>query len=534
MSNGSNARCGGWRNCRCWIRRWKCGCRSRSATRAGIRRPGATAWRPRSRARWNWPIRSATSPPGCRRCGACGRSSRPRLPVSAQALEVAEDYEAAAKTTGDRAAVVLCDPILGLTHHYLGNQETARQVLESGCIEVTRETGVALDTDFQLGSAVAVPVLLSRIRWLQGFPDQAMATLREAIDAAGRADHWFSLYYTLCLAGCPLALWVGDAALAQKYLDLTANDAADHKWQLCWGLVLRLRRGGARERLIASYLEPRLDFPTADARSRCSPRLPEIPVPQPDEDVDDTLWSLPEVLRVNADLLLWHGGPDAATHAEATLLRSLDLARRQSALGWELRSATSLARLWHGGGRVAEARDLLAATSDRFTEGFATGDVAEARRLSRWNGHDFSLFQVISATHTLSRPLPRRRPVDLKRSPATTGETDANTAIRAGGCRAVPADRRTAAARRFPTRLPAAHHTRSAGARPAPAWTSGSARGGPAAGWRRGNSAAPGLSSRRISTAILRLPTWRGNAACPPVISAAPSARPSACRRIAG
>ncbi len=89
---------------------------------------------------------------------------------------------------------------------------------------------------------------------------------------------------------------------------------------------------------------------------------------------------------MNAELLLWHGGVEAASAAEAQLLRSLDLARRQSVLSWELRTATGLARLWRRGGRVAEARDLLASTNDRFTEGFATGDVVMARRLiTEWS-----------------------------------------------------------------------------------------------------------------------------------------------------
>ena len=61
-------------------------------------------------------------------------------------------------------------------------------------------------------------------------------------------------------------------------------------------------------------------------------------------------WNLPEVLRVNAELLVWHGGPSAVAGAEAQLLRSLDVARRQATLSWELRTATSLARLWHGEG----------------------------------------------------------------------------------------------------------------------------------------------------------------------------------------
>jgi predicted ATPase len=67
--------------------------------------------------------------------------------------------------------------------------------------------------------------------------------------------------------------------------------------------------------------------------------------------------------------------------AEEHLHRSLDLARRQEALAWELRAAISLARLRREQGRRREARDLLASASGRFTEGFATADLRAARRL---------------------------------------------------------------------------------------------------------------------------------------------------------
>nr|MBW4091699.1 hypothetical protein [Pseudomonadota bacterium] len=296
-----------------------------------------------------------------------------------EALSVAERYDCMARAGGDQAAVVLGDRILGLTHHYLGNQKAAGHVLER-VQRIVRQTGTATDTDFQLGSEVAVPVLLARILWLRGFPDQAMAALRDAIDAARRSDHWFSLYYTVCLAGCQLALWVGDLTLTQTYLDMTVNGAAEDRWRRCWALMLRLRRSGAQDQLVASFLEPRVDLSTS-AKILAMASLPMIPVPPPDEAVGDALRCLPEILRVNADLLLWHGGPAAAPAAESLLHRSLDLARQQSTLSWELRSATSLAQLWHRGGRVAEARDLLAATNDRFTEGFGTGDVMTARRL---------------------------------------------------------------------------------------------------------------------------------------------------------
>jgi predicted ATPase len=62
-------------------------------------------------------------------------------------------------------------------------------------------------------------------------------------------------------------------------------------------------------------------------------------------------------------------------------MRSLDWARRQQALSWELRAAISLAELWRGQQRVAEARELLDSVYARFTEGFATADLQHARTL---------------------------------------------------------------------------------------------------------------------------------------------------------
>jgi predicted ATPase len=67
--------------------------------------------------------------------------------------------------------------------------------------------------------------------------------------------------------------------------------------------------------------------------------------------------------------------------AEAMFRSALNVARRQGALSWELRSATSLARLWQGQRRVAQARDLLAPVYARFSEGLATADLTAARRL---------------------------------------------------------------------------------------------------------------------------------------------------------
>jgi predicted ATPase len=88
-----------------------------------------------------------------------------------------------------------------------------------------------------------------------------------------------------------------------------------------------------------------------------------------------------ELLRIKGELFLLQGAPAAAASAEGHFQQALDWARGQGALSWELRTASSLARLWRNQHRVKEARELLGSVYARFTEGFATADLQEARSL---------------------------------------------------------------------------------------------------------------------------------------------------------
>ena len=71
----------------------------------------------------------------------------------------------------------------------------------------------------------------------------------------------------------------------------------------------------------------------------------------------------------------------AADAAEACFRRAIDVAARQQAKPWELRAATSMARLWHAGSRSTEAHCLLSGIYDWFTEGFDLPALRDARAL---------------------------------------------------------------------------------------------------------------------------------------------------------
>src|SRR5215469_8096848 len=91
-------------------------------------------------------------------------------------------------------------------------------------------------------------------------------------------------------------------------------------------------------------------------------------------------WAIAEILRVKAHLRL-ATGRRRPQEIEGLLIESLEIARRQQALCWELRTSCDLARLWQEQGRSKEALQLLRTIYGRFTEGFETTDLRHAKVL---------------------------------------------------------------------------------------------------------------------------------------------------------
>ena len=91
-------------------------------------------------------------------------------------------------------------------------------------------------------------------------------------------------------------------------------------------------------------------------------------------------WFEVEIHRIAGEIALMSPNRDAVK-AEAYFERALTIARKQKAKSWELRAATSMARLWCDQGKKQQARELLAPVYDSFTEGFATLDLKEAKVL---------------------------------------------------------------------------------------------------------------------------------------------------------
>jgi predicted ATPase len=97
-------------------------------------------------------------------------------------------------------------------------------------------------------------------------------------------------------------------------------------------------------------------------------------------DITEARFYEAELQRLKGQLILQQS-PDNTPKAESCFQQAISIAQNQSAKSWELRAATSLARLWQQHGKRQEATDLLAPVYGWFTEGFDTADLKEAKAL---------------------------------------------------------------------------------------------------------------------------------------------------------
>jgi tetratricopeptide (TPR) repeat protein len=240
------------------------------------------------------------------------------------------------------------------------------------------------------------------ILWAQGLPDQSAQIARDVVTDAEVGGHPLSLCLALTWCGCVISLRLGDLEAAGRAVARLKDHAERHGLRRYYGVglgfegQLSAKRGDAAagERPLRACLDGLSEVPFETHYTAFLSSMAEVlaAVGHLHESLaiaDEALrraernhglsW-LPEALRIKGEILLLSDKADA-TAAEEHFRRALDLARLQGALSWELRCASSLARLWRDQARSDEARELLAPVYDRFTEGFATADLRAAKAL---------------------------------------------------------------------------------------------------------------------------------------------------------
>jgi len=317
------------------------------------------------------------------------------------ARELGETLLRLAQHADAPALTVVAHNALGNTWLCLGALPAARQHLEAGIARYTPEQRRA--PVFRIGHdpGVACRAFAAWTLWLQGYPEQALARLHEAVALAHELSHPYSLAFARCWAAMVsqfrrdvLAVHEhAEAAVALSTEQGFANRADMGTSLRGWALAMQgqgeegiaqVRQGIVAMRATgAAVLVPYFCTVLAEVHAHLSHTedgLQALAEAHTLVEQQEERWWEAEISRLRSILLL-RQTETPQEDAEAWWRRGLDVARRQGAKSLELRAAMSLSRLWQQQGKQAEARELLAPIYGWFTEGFDTADLQEAKTL---------------------------------------------------------------------------------------------------------------------------------------------------------
>jgi predicted ATPase/DNA-binding winged helix-turn-helix (wHTH) protein len=326
------------------------------------------------------------------------------------ALLFAERGQAVAEKIADPVGIAEAHSALGISRQLGGDHVSAHAHLEAALVQLPASQRIG-SFHFGFDYRNRARIAFARSLWLEGYPDQAAIMARQTVEEAETFDH----PVTLCIAliwAVSVFIWQGDLAAADNYLDRFIVEADKHSLRPYQALgrgvkgELSVRRGEAEAgiALLHDALETlhahRYELLTTAFKSALAEGLAMAGrSDQAAAMIDETialverngdLFTMPELQRIKGAILTTSPDPDFAL-AEGCFLKSLDLAKRQAALGWQLRTATSLARLWLIQNLHDEARAVLAPVFARFTEGFDSSDLQAARELLDQQENDVSV-----------------------------------------------------------------------------------------------------------------------------------------------
>jgi predicted ATPase len=241
----------------------------------------------------------------------------------------------------------------------------------------------------------------ARALWYLGYPDQALARSHEAVTLAQHVAHPFSLSYVLSTAAL-FHSFRREVRFAQERAEaaiVLATEQGFPHWMavgsiLCgWALAHQGQVQDGIEQLMQSLRAFRATGAELQ-RPYYLALLAEVHgiIGQPGTGLAVLTEALAlvehtgeryyeaEIHRLKGVLLLQQNSNNQA-EAETCFHHAIVIAQNQQAKSFELRTATSLARLWQQQGKRQEAHDLLAPVYHWFTEGFDTADLKDAKAL---------------------------------------------------------------------------------------------------------------------------------------------------------
>jgi predicted ATPase len=315
--------------------------------------------------------------------------------------ELAVQFLALAEKQTATAPLMIGHRLMGLSLLHTGDIVEGRAHLDSAmtCYDPTEHRHLAA----RFGQDVGVAILSwkSLALWLLGYPEAALAETDHALKVARQIGDAATLMYALTFIPWThihcgnyttaraqadedvalaeekgIVLWKGFGMMNQSQL-LTLTNRASDAVQIITSAMAALRSTGTTMwmplwllYLTRAYAElGRFD----DAKRCIGEAMTAV-------ETTNERWCEAEVNRIAGEIALTSRERDAAK-AQGYFERALAVARQQQTKSWELRAATSMARLWRDQGKRQQARGLLAPVYGWFTEGFDTVDLKQAKAL---------------------------------------------------------------------------------------------------------------------------------------------------------
>ena len=319
------------------------------------------------------------------------------------AFDFAQRFADLATSSSDSVDLMMADRILATALHYLGDQQRARHHIDRTIAHLAAMADKPQIIRLRFDLRVSTHYFQARILWLQGLSEQSLRVVEHNIDEGRAIGHALTLCSVLGQGACPIAFFVGDLDAAARYgamlLEHTERNPIRlwHLWARCFNGMLAAKRGDLAGGLTAlsEALEqagdarflPRFLLLHGElasclgAAGRVAEGLQVVKDSLQRCETRDEGWYVPELLRIEGELLMREGDARSMAMAEDAFQRSIDIAHRQGALSWELRAALSFARLKLQRQERADAHAGLSPVYARFTEGFDTADLKAAKTL---------------------------------------------------------------------------------------------------------------------------------------------------------
>jgi class 3 adenylate cyclase/predicted ATPase len=337
---------------------------------------------------------------------ATGSVIRGELP---RAREVTATLLGLAEARNDRPMLINAIRGLGMILLFMGYVVDARGLTERAVEAFTASNEAEKLAARAAGqdAGAAGLALMSWALWILGDVDMAAAQMAAALQRADAVAHPHTLAYACYYASILHALR-GEPAIAYRHAERCLTLSEEHgfrHWQglsrairgICMtlldpsagtleevrGALDQYRGAGYQLGITALYV---LLCPALLLRHEADAALEVIEQGLSAASHNGERIFEAELYRLKARVLLVRGAPDARTEAQLLLDQALRSARSQQARSLELRAASDLAALWIDQGRRDEAFDLLTSIYARFTEGFDTQDLKEAKALlDQWH-----------------------------------------------------------------------------------------------------------------------------------------------------